>query len=481
MRHRSFFPKLLIGAFLISALSGCGGNKDIDYIQENGNTQEAVPASTQHVNYTITNGRTTANIDANVDTSLSTQAAPVATVVRCDYTNEDITRIAAAIFDEGSYELCLPYCYQTQEAVKAACDAFEEAFAGYSDSSEIPASMLEECFYAQNARDEGGYNPIDTDGSLIYYPIVKPNADSQEFSNYCNIKGTINGTTYYLSFVQTRKHAAMVLHRDYTEVTAYGFYNQDSSAIYPDALEKLSSDETTCTYSAEAASAIVTDTLSTMGIDDYTITDVLPAVTSHTNYTISKSYEVLVASSQFTYDSCMLYGGRTLDGLTPVYTTENFEQELTDYDSMEQDANGTISNYEDSIFYGYEAVTANVDNNGLNYLIIQNPMKVEEVQTEDASTLDFSQIDIIAQDYINKHTFHETVYNVSAIRYGLIRIANDTDDSYQLLPAWYYLYDNKEENGAYYYPSTYVIINAIDGSIFNNELGYIYQHRNKSD
>ena len=65
--------------------------------------------------------------------------------------------------------------------------------------------------------------------------------------------------------------------------------------------------------------------------------------------------------------------------------------------------------------------------------------------------------------------------------YQLIRLSNEADDSYQLLPAWYYVAEGNEESKPYYFPSAYVVINAIDGSIYNNELGYIYQHRNKSD
>ena len=96
---------MVIGALLLSILSGCGKKAGVDYIQENDSRQDAVSASDLHLNYSVSNGRTTVNVDADVNTSLSTQSAPVATAVRCDYTNEDITRIAAAIFDEGSYKL----------------------------------------------------------------------------------------------------------------------------------------------------------------------------------------------------------------------------------------------------------------------------------------------------------------------------------------------------------------------------------------
>lgn len=100
MRRKTIFSKMVISALLLSALSGCGKKADVDYIQENDSRQDAVSASDLHLNYSVSNGRTTVNVDADVNTSLSTQSAPVATAVRCDYTNEDITRIAAAIFDE---------------------------------------------------------------------------------------------------------------------------------------------------------------------------------------------------------------------------------------------------------------------------------------------------------------------------------------------------------------------------------------------
>lgn len=144
--------------------------------------------------------------------------------------------------------------------------------------------------------------------------------------------------------------------------------------------------------------------------------------------------------------------------LSPVYTTANFQPELTDYESMDQDRKqGTISNYEDYTFYGYESITANVGNDGLNYLIVSNPMKIETIDVDMANTLDFSQVDAIAQDYINKHTFDETVYDITDIRYGLIRLSNEADDSYQLLPAWYYVAEGNEESKPYYFPSAYVV------------------------
>ena len=80
MRRKTIFLKMVISALLLSALSGCGKKADVDYIQENDSRQDAVSASDLHLNYSVSNGRTTVNVDADVNTTLSTQSAPVATI-----------------------------------------------------------------------------------------------------------------------------------------------------------------------------------------------------------------------------------------------------------------------------------------------------------------------------------------------------------------------------------------------------------------
>ena len=146
----------------------------------------------------------------------------------------------------------------------------------------------------------------------------------------------------------------LVLHKDYNEELTYGLFNQ-LSPIRPDMLETLAGSDNICSYSTEGASTLVTDTLSRMGIDDYVVTDVFPTQTIRTVYDISSTYQVTANYDKepvISYDSYLVYGGRSLDALTPVYTTANFQTELTDYESMDQDENGTITNYEDYTFYG---------------------------------------------------------------------------------------------------------------------------------
>ena len=73
---------MVIGALLLSILSGCGKKAGVDYIQENDSRQDAVSASDLHLNYSVSNGRTTVNVDADVNTSLSTHCSGLRSAVR---------------------------------------------------------------------------------------------------------------------------------------------------------------------------------------------------------------------------------------------------------------------------------------------------------------------------------------------------------------------------------------------------------------
>ena len=111
---------ILISLLVLSTMSGCGKDKKITYMDEQATTSDATNASEIHLNYDIADERMSFTIDADVDTTLSNQSAPVAKASRCDYTDDDIKRIADAIFDTGSYSLFIPYAFRSMEDVKSA-------------------------------------------------------------------------------------------------------------------------------------------------------------------------------------------------------------------------------------------------------------------------------------------------------------------------------------------------------------------------
>ena len=200
----------------------------------------------------------------------------------------------------------------------------------------------------------------------------------------------------------------MVLHANYEPYTPYAwFLNQDANAVYENDLFPNE-----CQYSQTDAKSIVLDTLQTIGITDYQITDIREAQTAKTNYEISSSGQV--AESQIntdpSYDSYLLYGGRVIDNLSPIHTDANFSSEITPETTDENE--DPSASYTDTKF-GFEAVIANVGNDGINYLIVQNPMKVDEILETKAHTLSFDQIDAIAQDYITKHDGSNLPYYIT--------------------------------------------------------------------
>ena len=81
---------ILISILALSALSGCGKEKDISYVDEPATTSDAATASVLHRNYEVTDGLLTFTVDADVDTSLSAQSSPVVKVSRSDYTEADM-------------------------------------------------------------------------------------------------------------------------------------------------------------------------------------------------------------------------------------------------------------------------------------------------------------------------------------------------------------------------------------------------------
>ena len=150
---------ILISILLLSTLSGCGKDKDFSYVDEPATTNDATNASVLHRNYEVTDGLLTFTVDADVDTSLSAQSSPVVKVSRNDYTEEDMKRIADAIFDEESYALAMPYVLRPDEEVKSACADMQEEIAQYSDSADIPYSLLQEYYIAQQCMENDNVAP----------------------------------------------------------------------------------------------------------------------------------------------------------------------------------------------------------------------------------------------------------------------------------------------------------------------------------
>lgn len=224
--------------------------------------------------------------------------------------------------------------------------------------------------------------------------------------------------------------------------------------------------------------------MQTLKITDYTIVQTLDAIRHPQHYTINASFAVEPPAEETepATDSYLFYASRSLNNLSTLYTSETFSTTLTDYSNAEYDSNGgfIFSADESNTFYGFESLTASIDSNGLSYLIWNNPMQADTIEAKTSPTLSFDQIDAIAKAQIdfmsiwNSSPFDplsiaDCEYTVTSIEYGLIRISDSKHKSYSLVPAWFYML--KPDESGILYKSSYVIINAIDGSIYNPFIG----------
>ena len=109
---------ILISILALSALSGCGKEKDISYVDEPATTSDAATASVLHRNYEVTDGLLTFTVDADATGGgkLAESHCYGAKPVEVDeaYLKEHVY----TIFDEGTLQQVKPYevCSQQELA-----------------------------------------------------------------------------------------------------------------------------------------------------------------------------------------------------------------------------------------------------------------------------------------------------------------------------------------------------------------------------
>lgn len=142
--------------------------------------------------------------------------------------------------------------------------------------------------------------------------------------------------------------------------------------------------------------------------------------------------------------------------------------------------------------WSYEALTAAVDGDGnLISLVWTSPLKVTDVIAESTTLLPFAEIQSIFETQINRVLAGEDnrdgTLTLSAVQLGLFRIREQNNmDAGLLVPVWYFTgvleYSDvqKELHKDFYVPdgvyydalNPLLIVNAIDGSIIDPQIGY---------
>lgn len=201
---------ILIITLLASCLSACGKKETVIYQGDTASTSDATDDPIRNLDYTVPGDKGTLTVQAQVDTSLAEKSAPVASLSRADFTDEDIQAYADLIFDEGSYSLFMPYDFRSIEDLTSACGAWEDTFKSYENFSTIPEYMIAEYYDATNVlatkkQDaDAAKRVVETNGEMKWY--INPYSERDDIgqfipNQFCIIDGTISKEHYYLAFL----------------------------------------------------------------------------------------------------------------------------------------------------------------------------------------------------------------------------------------------------------------------------------------
>ena len=138
----------------------------------------------------------------------------------------------------------------------------------------------------------------------------------------------------------------------------------------------------------------------------------------------------------------------------------------------------------------YERIRMFIDDDGIFYMKWASPYEVKEIVSEASSMLLFSDIsDILKRmapmkyDYWDNDEMYSYEMKVTEARLGLMRVTEkDVGDSGLIIPVWDFFgtltskgkpgQPNPAEGDQHYRYTSFLTINAIDGSIIDRDLGY---------
>ena len=179
---------ILIITLLASCLSACGKKETVIYQGDTASTSDATDDPIRNLDYTVPGDKGTLTVQAQVDTSLAEKSAPVASLSRADFTDEDIQAYADLIFDEGSYSLFMPYDFRSIEDLTSACGAWEDTFKSYENFSTIPEYMIAEYYDATNVlatkkQDaDAAKRVVETNGEMKWY--INPYSERDDIGQF---------------------------------------------------------------------------------------------------------------------------------------------------------------------------------------------------------------------------------------------------------------------------------------------------------
>lgn len=282
----------------------------------------------------------------------------------------------------------------------------------------------------------------------------------------CSLKGTYQGNKYYLDITKDTLNQEIRFTPDSEVMTAYGYAAEklDMSFSYRDGVIEKNK----CQYSVEEAEQMCKETLNELGLEGLEL-DVVKDVYLAGRDSGNKIHEI-------GYKGYALYFTRGSQGIGDMAEIGSYDQWLMGRGSLETYAYYEQNFQEDSADDDYmkrmqEQAKFVVTDDGIMKMTVISPMQEQEQLAESVLLLDFEQVLKQAQTqlailYGEKGTsgnYCNITIGQIQFRYARMQSPNQKDE-YILVPVWDF---RSGKQG-----TTYVTINAIDGSVFERKEGY---------
>ncbi len=436
-------------AIALSGLTACGDKKKVDYDVTDGNGNSQVTEQTvapeeqipETLTYDIVGKQATIKVNAAVKLPDKYTQCSVVELSEKPYEDADIKYYADKIFDQGSYFLYMPY---SAEQIAYCRDQINDIISGSEDES---FKTYMEMYYMVNVnyRETLLSGDEEIDGELKFYNVLSnPYDETLEYTNKCQLMGTIDGVYYTLTFEKNDVNYHMYLRRvgDYStqEVGAESFDVKLTGNL--------------CEYSQEEAENLARDYVDGLG---YGALSVVKSInTSKQSLTYTADDEIVTEQ----IEGYKIYFGRKYGGYSLTYTNENY---------WGYAAYGEYSTFEGeqdwfSIVDLTEYIGVYVDSQGICEVDVVCPLVEKNIATENAVLLDFEAMNDVAktvfQDYADNY---KNNFNIVELELGYAFVKENGQIA--LVPAWYFFDDTYGEDRQHYYRDPGLVINALDGTV----------------
>ncbi len=478
MKRKTIYITLAVCAFF--ALTACG-EKQVDYnvtetpggaeITEAADNPQAIESEIpETLTYDLEGKMAYINVNATVKLPDKYNQCSVVEFSKKPYEDADIKYYADKIFDPGSYFLFMPY---SAEQIAYCRDKINDIISGSEDEN-FKAFLEEYYIFKLNYRETLLSGDEDIDGELKFYNVIaNPYDESLEYTNMCQLMGTIDGVYYTLTFAKNDINYHMYLRRvgDYStqEIGAESFDMKLTGNL--------------CEYTQEEAENLAREYVDGLGYGELAVVKsinvskqsvVYKYVDESSGGVISVKESDNVSSNVTLHvdgdikgteqiEGYKIYFGRKYGGYSLTYTADNYWG-YGDYTGYGQYS--TFEGNQDwfSITELNEFIGVYVDSQGICEVDIVNPLVEENVLTENAVLLDFedmnevakNQLQIYADNFMNN-------FNIVELELGYTFVKEDGKLS--LVPAWYLFDSNSGEDRQIYYRHANMSINALDGTV----------------